>query len=75
MIASQLVMPAGHRLRPVDLGAIAACGHATVRVSRRPQVAIIPLAVSLSRLDSQSNQEKSSNLIPSYWLGSQRWGV
>ena len=47
MIASQLVMPAGHRLRPVDLGAIAACGHATVRVSRRPQVAIIPTGSEL----------------------------
>jgi putative molybdopterin biosynthesis protein len=47
MIASQLVLPAGHRLRPVDLGAIAACGHATVRVSRRPQVAILPTGSEL----------------------------
>ncbi len=42
MIASQLVIPEGHRLRPVDLGAIAASGHATVRVSIRPRVAILP---------------------------------
>ena len=47
MIATQLVVPAGHRLRPVDLGAIAACGHASVRVSRRPKVAIIPTGSEL----------------------------
>jgi putative molybdopterin biosynthesis protein len=42
MIASQLVIPEGHRLRPVDLGAIAASGHASLRVSIRPRVAILP---------------------------------
>lgn len=42
IVATQLVLPAGHVLRPVDLGAIAACGHSAVRVSRRPRVAILP---------------------------------
>ncbi len=35
-------MPAGRRLRPGDLAAAAAGGHATVTVARRPVVAIIP---------------------------------
>ncbi|MBL8056983.1 MAG: molybdopterin biosynthesis protein, partial [Anaerolineales bacterium] len=30
MVATELVLPANHTLRPVDLGAIAGCGHATV---------------------------------------------
>jgi putative molybdopterin biosynthesis protein len=42
LVASELVLPAGHRLRPVDLGAIASAGHARVRVARRPRVAVIP---------------------------------
>lgn len=42
MVATQLVLPAGHSLRPVDLGAIAACGHDSVRVARQPRVAILP---------------------------------
>ena len=42
IVATQLVLPAGHLLRPVDLGAIAACGHATIQVARKPRVAIIP---------------------------------
>lgn len=42
IVATQLVIPAGHRLRPVDLGAIAACGHTHVKVARKPRVAILP---------------------------------
>lgn len=42
IVATELVIPAGHVLRPVDLGAIAACGHDKIRVSQRPIVAIIP---------------------------------
>jgi putative molybdopterin biosynthesis protein len=47
MVATQLVLPAGHTLRPVDLGAIAGCGHHEVRVSRRPRVAILPTGTEL----------------------------
>jgi putative molybdopterin biosynthesis protein len=47
IVASQLVLPAGHSLRPVDLGAIAGSGHTHVWVSRRPKVAIIPTGSEL----------------------------
>jgi putative molybdopterin biosynthesis protein len=47
IVATQLVLPAGHQLRPVDLGAIAACGHDRVRVARRPRVAILPTGSEL----------------------------
>ncbi len=42
LIASQLVLPDGHTLRPFDLGAIAASGHSQVTVHRKPVVAVIP---------------------------------
>lgn len=47
MIATQLVLPAGHELRPVDLGAIAGCGHGKVMVARKPRVAVIPTGTEL----------------------------
>lgn len=47
LVASQLVLPQGHTLRPVDLGAIAACGHTRLRVARRPRVAILPTGTEL----------------------------
>lgn len=52
-IATQLVLPAGHILRPFDLGAIAASGHATVRVSRKPKVAILPTGSELVPIGSE----------------------
>ena len=42
MVATQLVLPQGQLIRPVDLGAIAGSGHSEVWVTRRPRVAIVP---------------------------------
>ena len=42
MVATQLVLPSGHQLRPVDLGAIAACGITSMKVSKKPLVAVLP---------------------------------
>jgi putative molybdopterin biosynthesis protein len=47
IVATQLVLPAGHILRPVDLGAVAACGHAAISVTRKPRVAVIPTGTEL----------------------------
>jgi putative molybdopterin biosynthesis protein len=42
MVATELVLPENHRVRPVDLGALAACGQVQINARRRPRVAIIP---------------------------------
>ena len=42
VVATELLLPRSHRLRPYDLGAILAAGHTTVRVRARPRVAILP---------------------------------
>lgn len=47
IVASELVLPTSHRLRPQDLGAIAGCGHTSVLVHRRPRVAILPTGSEL----------------------------
>jgi putative molybdopterin biosynthesis protein len=47
IVATELVLPENHRLRPVDLGALAAAGHTSVSVRRRPRVAIIPTGTEL----------------------------
>jgi putative molybdopterin biosynthesis protein len=52
IVATQLVLPAGHVLRPVDLGAIAAAGHDSVVVARKPRVAIIPTGSELVAIGS-----------------------
>ncbi len=52
MVATELVLPANHRLRPVDLGALAGSGHATVSVYRQPRVAVIPTGSELVSTES-----------------------
>ena len=47
MVASELVLPPNHVLRPVDLGALAGCGHDSVLVRRRPRVHILPTGSEL----------------------------
>ncbi len=42
VVATELLLPRNHRLRPYDLGAVLAAGHTTVRVKARPRVALIP---------------------------------
>jgi putative molybdopterin biosynthesis protein len=51
MVATELVLPANHKLRPVDLGAIAGSGHARATVRRKPRVAVIPTGSELVSVD------------------------
>ena len=53
IVATQLVLPAGHILKPVDLGAIAASGHQSIRVARKPKIAILPTGTELVPIGSK----------------------
>lgn len=47
MVQTELILPANHWLRPVDLGAILAGGVTEITVHQRPRVAIIPTGTEL----------------------------
>jgi putative molybdopterin biosynthesis protein len=66
MVATELVLPANHRLRPVDLGALAGSGHTTVAVYRRPKVAIIPTGFELVTLETVSDSGPKPGQIIEY---------
>ncbi|TFH35073.1 MAG: molybdopterin biosynthesis protein, partial [Anaerolineales bacterium] len=51
IVMTELVLPAGHTIRAIDLGAIAASGHTQVNVARKPRVAILPTGSELIRPD------------------------
>ncbi len=53
IVATQLVLPAGHTLRAFDLGAIAASGHVSVIAARRPKVAILPTGTELVQIGAE----------------------
>ena len=48
IVATELVLPEGHALRAVDLGAAAAAGYTELKVARRPRVAILPTGSELA---------------------------
>jgi putative molybdopterin biosynthesis protein len=50
--AGELLIPAGHRLRPADLAAAAAAGHAALEVARQPVAAIIPTGDEIQPIGS-----------------------
>lgn len=60
IVATQLVLPAGHVLRPVDLGAAAASGYDRLKVARQPRVAVLPTG---SELVLAGNQPKPGEII------------
>jgi molybdopterin molybdotransferase/putative molybdopterin biosynthesis protein len=47
MVATEMILPAGHQLRPVDLGAAAGSGHDQLVVRKKPRVAVIPTGSEL----------------------------
>jgi putative molybdopterin biosynthesis protein len=53
IVATELVLPQGHCLRPVDLGAVAGSGHSEVPVRRKPRVAILPTGSELVPVGTQ----------------------
>jgi len=47
IVATEPLLPRGHRLRPFDIGALLAAGHLSVPAMPRPSVAIIPTGSEL----------------------------
>ena len=66
MVATELVLPANHVLRPVDLGALAGSGHATVNVRRKPHVAVIPTGTELITVEQAARSGMKSGDIIEY---------
>ena len=47
LVVTEMIVPGGHQLRPVDLGGLLAGGVTGVPVRRRPRVAILPTGTEL----------------------------
>lgn len=63
MVATELVLPANHRLRPVDIGALAGSGHTAVAVYQQPLVTIIPTGSELITVEEAADQIKPGQII------------
>ncbi len=76
LVATELIVPSGHELRPVDIGAILAAGVTEINVIIKPQVSVIPTGDELVEPGEQwkpgdiieFNSRMISNLV-SQWGG------
>lgn len=60
IVATELIIPESHRIRPVDIGAMLAGGITEVKVRRRPRVVIIPTG---SEIVEPESELKKGNII------------
>lgn len=76
VVAGELILPAFHRLRPPDLGALLAGGITEVSLLAKPRVAIIPSGSEIiragDRRDKGSIPDFNSTVIASYLT---EWGA
>lgn len=63
LVATELVLPERHQLRPVDLGALAAAGHPDVLVYARPRVAILPTGTELVTVEQAAQALEPGQII------------
>ena len=47
IVATELILPENHRIRPVDTGAMLAAGYTEVAVRRKPKVVVIPTGTEI----------------------------
>ncbi|MDI6870161.1 MAG: molybdopterin biosynthesis protein [Bacillota bacterium] len=66
LVVSEVILPEGHRLRPVDLGALLAGGVSRVSVRRRPRVAVLPTGTELVDLAADPDRDLQPGQIVEY---------
>jgi putative molybdopterin biosynthesis protein len=76
LIENELVLPPGHKIRPVDLGVIVASGNYRIQVARKPKIAIIPTGTEMikpGRLPGTGEIIEFNSLVLAGKLG--EWGA
>ena len=64
IVATEPLLPRGHKLRPYDLGALLAAGHTTIPVIAPPTVGIIPTGSELIEPGDPASRAGLSNSTP-----------
>jgi putative molybdopterin biosynthesis protein len=76
IVATELILPEGHRIRPIDQGAMLATGVTTIPVQRKPRATVIPTGSELIQPDRAPKPgeiiEFNSRILAGYL---QDWGA
>ena len=66
IVKTELVLPRGHVIRPVDIGALLNAGFARVAVRRKPIVAVIPTGTEL--VENPGKMERGKVMESNSWV-------
>lgn len=76
IVATELILPEGHKIRPIDIGAMLATGVNRIEVHRSPSVAVIPTGSDVVQPGSLVNSgdiiEFNSRILAGYL---RQWGA
>ena len=76
IVATELILPEGHRIRPIDQGAMLATGVTRIKVQRIPKATVIPTGSELIQPDSAPRPgeiiEFNSRILAGYL---REWGA
>ncbi len=76
IVATELILPEGHQIRPIDQGAMLATGVTAINVQRRPKATVIPTGSELIEPDAAPKPgeiiEFNSRILAGYL---QEWGA
>ena len=79
VVATEMILPRGHKIRPVDVSAMLSCGVRSLTVRAKPRVALIPTGDELVSAEEElSTEELYGKVIEtnSYMLAGmiEKWG-
>lgn len=63
IVATELIIPESHRIRPVDIGALLAGGHTEIMLRKKPVIAIIPTGDEIVEPPSKAYELKKGSII------------
>jgi len=65
IVATEMVLPANHKITPYDIGALLASGHPRIQVKKKPKVLILPTGSELIEPEDVNLSESLSKVIES----------
>lgn len=66
IVSTELIIPEGHKIRPIDTGALLASGHITVSVRKKPLISVIPTGNEIIEPDIARNRHPEPPEIIEY---------
>ncbi len=59
IVATEMIIPSKHRIRPIDLGALLAGGIDKIKVYKKPKIGILPTGTEITEKNWQNRNRRN----------------